>query len=121
MGENLVRRMVSFRRLVDPGQLAPIKLTTNAIEQALAVAGRRRINLDPGTLTPAQFVLATGQNYNHRIYLDQGIYADLTLVFTGGGFQFLAWTYPDYRDAALLGFLGRARRKLLIDLKGCPQ
>jgi hypothetical protein len=88
------------------------------MEQDMAHEGRRPINLDPGYLTAAQFVLATGKNYSHRIYLGQGIYADLTLVFAGGAFQPLAWTYPDYRDGVLQGFLGRVRRKYLADVKG---
>lgn len=118
MGENLMRRLVSFARLVDPADLAAIKLQTNALENELAGEGRRTVNLDPGTLTAAQFVLATGKNYSHRICLGQGIYADLTLVYGQGRFQPLAWTYPDYRDPALLAFLGRVRRKYLVDVKG---
>jgi len=117
MGGNLLRRLVSFTRLVDPGQLATIKAMTNVVEQQMAVNGKRLINFDPGTLTAAQFVLATGKNYSHRIYLGQGIFADLTLVFSRGAFRPLAWTYPDYRDDALLSFLGRARRKYLVDVK----
>jgi hypothetical protein len=64
-----------------------------------------------------RFVLATGKNFTHRIYLGRGIYADLTLVYRGGGFQALPWTYPDYADARLQAFLLRARNKLVHDLK----
>ncbi len=34
-----------------------------------------------------RFVLATGKNYTHRIYIGKGIYADLTLIFQNGSFS----------------------------------
>ena len=63
-------------------------------------------------------MLATGKNFSHRIYLDGGIYADLTLVYTGGGFQTLPWTYPDYAERGLRAFLEQVRERYRADLKG---
>jgi hypothetical protein len=117
MGRPLVRRMLAFRTLVAQDRLADIKLATNAIEARYAAEGRRGVNIDPGILLLARFVLATGKNFTHRIYLGKGIYADLTLVYTRGAFQSLPWTYPDYADGALLGFLEQARRRYKLDIK----
>lgn len=114
MGGPLFRRLVSFKKLVDQGELVDIKLATNRLESSwLAPSGGRRINLDPGYLTPERFVLATGKNYIHRIYLLKGIYADLTLVYRQGGYEPLLWTYPDYAEEGVRGFLLQLRRGLL--------
>ena len=75
------------------------------------------VNLDPGYLLRERFVLATGKNYSHRIYIGQGIYADLTLIYTKGRFIKLPWTYPDYAQQNMLNYLERVRNKYVIDLK----
>jgi hypothetical protein len=117
MGPGLVRRVLAFRALVDQDRLAEIKLATNAVEQAHAVGGRRRVNIDPGYLLLERFVLATGKNFSHRIYLGQGIYADLTLIYRRGDFETLPWTYPDYADRPLRRFLLAVRGKYALDIK----
>lgn len=101
MGTGLLRKFVSFAPPVDPGRLADIKLLTIELERKLAEAGepmRRRVNLDPGYVTPAKVVLATTKNFAHRICLGQGIYAEITLNFDRKGCIFHDWTYPDFRS-----------------------
>lgn len=117
MGQEVVRRVLAFRTLVDQERLAEVKLATNAIEQAHAVDGRRQVNIDPGYLLLERFVLATGKNYSHRIYIGQGIYADLTLIYRRGAFEALPWTYPDYADRPLQRFLLAVRGKYALDIK----
>jgi hypothetical protein len=117
MGAPLYRRMMAYRDLVDPGTLADVKWVTNGIESRYRDHGARRVNLDPGFLTLSQFVLATGKNYAHRIYIGRGIYADLTLLFHGGRFASLPWTYPDYADGAIQGFLSQVRTRYRHDRK----
>jgi hypothetical protein len=116
MGAPLFRRVLVFRDMVAQDGLARIKLATNAIEQAYMVEGQRRVNIDPGYLLLARFVLATGKNYSHRIYIGEGIYAELTLIFERGAFRPLPWTYPDYADRPLRDFLQRARSQYAGDL-----
>lgn len=117
MGTPLFRRLLAFQRLVAQQQLPDFKLATNALEQAWALDGRRRANIDPGYLLLERFVLATGKNYSHRIFLGAGIYADLTLTYQGGAFQPLPWTYPDYAAAPLREYLQKVRRKYAVQLK----
>jgi len=117
MGGGLRRRLAVFTPLVEQMQLAPIKCLTNALEQKYQQQGKRRVNIDPGYLLPERFVLATGKNFSHRIYLDQGIYADLTLIFQQGAFRTLPWTYPDYADSRMIDFLTLVRKKYMSDLK----
>ena len=55
------------------------------------------MNIDPGYLTLFQLVLASAKPFSHRIYLDRGIWAEVTLLFRDGTFETLPWTYPDYK------------------------
>jgi Domain of unknown function (DUF4416) len=117
MGAQLVRRMLAFKNLVHQGDLPAIKLATNRLEEAYSQNGKRRVNLDPGYLLLERLVLASGKNFSHRIYLGDGIYADLTLIYRHGAFEKLPWTYPDYADQPMLGFLQQVRSKYAVDLK----
>jgi hypothetical protein len=81
----------------------------------MAAGGRRSVNIDPGYLVATRFILATGKNFNHRVYLARSIYADLTLLYDADRFRPLPWTYPDYRQADMLQFLGRVRSKYMAD------
>ncbi len=117
MGPDLGRRLVAFLHLADPAHLAHWKLFTNEVEKEFSLGGRRLVNLDPGYLSKERLVLATGKNYAHRLYLEQGIYGDLTLIYSQGGFQPLPWSYPDYSQGELPALLTLVRRKYLWQLK----
>lgn len=111
LGPGIQRRLWVFERLIDRGELASVKRLTNRIEYAYTEQGRRKINLDPGLLSLENFVLATGKNRAHRIYLRDGIFADLTLIFRGGSYRPLEWTYPDYATSEMRRILGELREK----------
>jgi len=117
MGSPLARRMFAFKPLIEQAALADIKIATNQIEQTYSTVGRRQVNVDPGYLLHERFVLASGKNFSHRIYIGLGIFADLTLIYQKGSFQKLPWTYPDYTDQAMICFLDQVRRKYILDLK----
>jgi len=117
MGRELVRRFLSFERLIRPEALPDIKISTNRIEEDFVEDGRRRINLDPGYISPAHLLLATGKGYTHRPYLRNGIYADLTLVFREKMFHDLSWTYPDYAAARQIDFFNRIRARYMAQVK----
>ncbi|MBL7205848.1 MAG: DUF4416 family protein [Desulfobacteraceae bacterium] len=117
MGWPLCRRFVSFAELVPPDHLVEIKLKTNEIEQQYLRDGNRKVNIDPGYISPERLILATGKNYVHRIYLTKGIYADLTLVFQRGSFITLKWTYPDYADPMIIGFFNEVRKRYMKQLR----
>ncbi len=109
LGTPIFRRILAFARPLPMDRLPAVKLATNALEQAFAEDGRRRFNLDPGYLTRERLVLATGKNFAHRIYLGQGIFADLTLIFRKGHFEALPWTFPDYRTPEIQEILTQIR------------
>ncbi len=117
MGTGLYRRMAAFAPLTGQERLPAVKEQSNALEARYSASGNRRVNIDPGYLLPERFVLATGKNYAHRIYIGRYTYADLTLIYQKGGFHSLAWTYPDYAQQNIQDFLHRVRNKYLKDLK----
>lgn len=118
LGTPIARRFLAFARLVPQDGLVAAKLATNALETRLSGPdGRRRVNCDPGLLTQERLVLATGKNFGHRIYLGQGLFADLTLVFRGGSWQTLPWTFPDYASPPMRDVLTTIRDRYRQDLR----
>jgi hypothetical protein len=110
MGGELKRKFVFFGQLIDPGTIAEIKLKTNELEQHyLNARGGRRINLDPGYLDSAKLVLVSTKNFSHRIYLDHGIYGEVTLIYSKNNYQPLLYTYRDYRSEEYLTVFRMAR------------
>ncbi len=117
MGPNLTRRLAVFERLVPPEELAPVKLFCQEVEHALARAGKRRVNLDPGLVSADSLILATGKFKGHRLPLAPGVYGEITLFFSHGRFGSLPWTYPDYKGPEIANLLGAVRQRYLWQLK----
>jgi hypothetical protein len=122
MGAGLKKQFFAFERLIDPTALASIKCETNRWEAEYAAMGRheesRPLNLDPGYITPAKLVLVSTKDHAHRIYLRDGIYAEITLGYRNRGWQALEWTYPDYRRNDYQQFFTRCREWLLDGGRG---
>jgi hypothetical protein len=113
MGSGLKKQLLAFESLVDPDCLPRVKHITNRLEQRYTEIGghaeARPLNLDPGLLAQGKFMLATTKDQGHRIYLRDGIFAEVTLRFEAGQFTPWPWTYADYRLPEVLAFLGEAR------------
>jgi hypothetical protein len=113
MGKDLMRYWISFENPVSLRQIWQIKINTNKIEQKYAAAKKRKINIDPGYIAGARLVLFSSKDYSHRIYLDKGIYAEVTLIYKKGRFHELEWTYPDYRTDTAKEFFAGVRKKYI--------
>ena len=98
MGTPISRYFAMFERLVDPVSLSDIKHETNELEIEFSQDGKRIFNLDPGILSAGNFILATTKNRSHRVPLQKGMYAEVTLLYMNKSFQSFAWTYADYRS-----------------------
>ena len=112
MGSGLLRQFLAFEQLVDPSELATIKLATNAIEGDFAAATDgpdRPVNIDPGYVAEAKLVLASCKDYAHRVYLGGGVFAEVTLRYVGGVWQGHDCTFPDYASGRYDAFLAAAR------------
>jgi hypothetical protein len=97
MGHPIQRLFYSFLKLVTPGCLAHVKIECNEIENQLAINGNRKINLDPGYMDYDKFVLASAKYNAHKIYLSEGIYADLTLRYEKGHYVPSPYCFPDFK------------------------
>jgi len=117
MGPSLMRRFVSFENLIRPESLPDVKNLTNGLEDRFAVAERRTVNIDPGYIAKAHLILATGKGYTHRPYLRDGIYADLTLMFSHKTFSTLPWTYPDYAEKSCIEMFNKIRARYVEQLR----
>ncbi|MFN3740182.1 MAG: DUF4416 family protein [Thermodesulfovibrionales bacterium] len=119
MGEGLKRAFIFFKNIIDPSELPEIKLKTNKIEERFSVSNKRRINLDPGYITPSKVVLASTKNYCHRIYLGKGIYAEITLYYKDNSFKPHIFTYRDYATAETISTFNTVRQ-MIKDLLKAP-
>jgi len=121
-GTDIKRKFVSFVRLIAPDEIAPIKRRTNELEGEIAaipgLSFKRPANIDPGYLSLSKVVLATTKDHSHRLYLRDGIYAEVTLRFHKGDYEPFPWTYPDYRTEAYRAFFRKTREKYLKQLRG---
>ena len=106
MGAGLSKCFFAFSKLSDP----------NSWESDYAKTGgqaeSRPLNLDPGYLTLAKLVLASTKDHAHRIYLDRGIYAEVTLYYKDRRWQHRDWTFPDYRRSDYQQFFDVCRQHL---------
>ena len=78
----------------------------------------RPINLDPGYLTGAKLVLASTKDFAHRIYLRDGIFAEITMGFRGDSWTSHDFTFPDFRSGVYDTFLKKARDRHLRKRRG---
>ena len=97
MGAPIQRRIVSFERLHNPIDLFEAKLACNAIENSLAVDGKRHVNLDIGYMDYDKVVLASAKYGIHKVYLGSGIYADMALHYEKGRYIPYPWAFMDFK------------------------
>ncbi len=116
MGKNLKLRIISFKKLVKKNNLPDIKHISWKIEKKFTINSKRLINIDPGLLSNENFILATGKGYSHRIYLDRGVWADLTLIYHKDGYEDLEWTYPSYKNQFIKDELLKIRKIYRLNL-----
>ncbi len=122
MGPQLKRKFFSFKQKIAPEALLRVKLFTNKTEQEFfRKEGRRQLNIDPGYLTLAKLVLATTKNQQHRLYLGQGIFAEVTLRYRDKTFSKWDWTYRDYCSQAYIEIFNHIRNNLLVEPETCKR
>ena len=117
-GLGLQRQIVTFRPLVSMADLPAIKHQTNDIEWALTAGEHRHVNIDPGYVSLGKMVLASTKDHAHRLYLDQGIYGEITLTYQRGRFRPWPWTYPDYASDDYCTLFDGIRERYKAQLRG---
>ena len=129
IGENIIQKLLSFSTLIRQDELAEIKIITNDLEnnnidkniKKNTTYYKRKINLDPGYIILDKYILASTKNGPSRIYLDQGIYAEITLRFINKTFVPCdEYTYPNYKTSEYIDFLNSVRLKYKLQLRENP-
>ncbi len=119
MGKGLHCQFVSFETLIAPDELSSSKLFSNAVEHEFVQTDTesRRLNLDPGYISASKLVLASTKDHAHRIYLQLGIYEEITLRFHRKTFHTWEWTYPDYRTQVYIDILNHVRGIYMVQIR----
>lgn len=116
MGDELKKQFAVLSGWYDPAELASHKLMSHVWESDFAriipLDVERPLNIDPGYMSMTKLVLGSTKNREHRIYLRDGIYAEVTLAFRNQQWQHFSWTYPDYQRDDFRVFFHRARKHL---------
>lgn len=116
MGDSLKKQFAILSSWYDPAELSSHKLLMHDWEDHLQKEGTfaetRPLNIDPGYMSMTKLVLASTKNREHRLYLRDGIYAEVTLAFRDQHWQPMSWTYPDYQRADFRLFFQDCRSHL---------
>jgi len=121
MGKELIRFWAAFKEMRMPEELVRMKWSCTAIENTFSIESKRRVNLDPGYLTEAKIVLASFKDFSHRLYLTQGVFADMQLMFRSKNFVPMEWTFSDYKSETAQAFFLRLRERYREWLKAQAQ
>lgn len=115
MGTDLQKQLHAFENFIQPDELPRLKRECIALENERRDVGlhaeERPLNIDPGYLTLGKFLLASTKDHCHRVYMTDGIFAEVTLYYRQGAFQPWPWTYADYRLEVVHEFLLEARSR----------
>ena len=107
------------------GRIGGLEHQTNAWEVEYARVSEhveeRPLNLDPGYTTQAKLVLATTKDRDHRIYLRDGMFAEVTLTYVGKQWTHHRWSYPSYRTEEVAAFATACRQSLREYLRSTQQ
>jgi hypothetical protein len=117
MGAPLFRCLLSFEEVRGPDELAKAKLACIDIERTFAGPAGRRVNLDIGYLDHNKIVLASVKAAGQKIYLSEGIYADLVARYAHGRYQSFEWTFPDFKDGRYDPELATLRERYLSQMR----
>ncbi len=116
-GPSLERRFISFRGLTSPDELIHWKQAAAALEADLSMNGKRVYNFDIGYLDVDKLVLASFKRGPYKLYLGDGVYADLLLKYSGGSFEPMPWAFTDFQDGRYGKSLLSIRQNLKSDLR----
>lgn len=105
----LSRIFVSFESLRDAGELAAWKRAAIALEAESGDGGSRRVNIDPGYADASRLVLASTKDNAQRIYISDGIWAEVTMIRRRSGWEKFSYTFPDFASGAYDGFFDEVR------------
>ena len=114
----LDRCFISYPGLYPMSRLSAWKLESCELERM--TGDTRRVNIDPGTIDGARLLLASTKGQAHRIYLRDGIFAEVTLCRRKGHWEHFFYTFPDFSSGMYDKWLETVRedwKKLQLAVK----
>jgi len=112
MGNELDRFFISSSKKVPREKMIEDKLWATEVEREHCIENKRYLNIDIGIITLEQILLSTSKPYSHRIYLNNGVYAELAYKYENKSYHFLPWTYPDYQHSEKVTYFNSLRTRL---------
>ena len=113
MGDNPQRRFFSFENEVSRASLINTKKICDSIEPHFAdrVDGFlfRTININPGIVSEENLVMAGYRDCGHCVYLGDGVFGEIALIYSRNRFVRLPWTNPDFCTDEAIDFFCRVR------------
>jgi hypothetical protein len=131
-GPRLHRSLWCFRGVDGPERLPDLKHAAAGLERLWSqprdpgpgseIGGEprrtgRKYNLDIGYMDPDKVVLASFKPGPCKLYLRDGVYADLLLKYSQGRFDPMPWAFSDFQDGRYQKSLLVIREKLKSDLR----
>ncbi len=77
----------------------------------------RAVNIDPGYIDGARLILASTKDHAHRIWLRDGIYAEVTMRYRFKKWASFDYTFPDFRSGVYDNFLTQVRKIWLREIR----
>ncbi len=109
MGHELSKQFFAFAAIDRRENVVGLKHLMLSLEHKFARDGKRTINLDPAYMELPKLVVTSRKNFAHRIYIGEGVFGDVQLVFQHGQFVANNWTYPDYMLPVVHEFMHAVR------------
>lgn len=117
MGSPLFRVFFSLAKPGPADGILSIKKACLELETRFSAGNHRQVNLDPGYIDLYKLVLVSEKYLGHKIYLSEGICADMVLFLGKKKVTPFRWTFPDFKSGRYDEYILRLRRDYLRQLK----
>jgi len=109
ISHSLSRCFFSFAGLRFPDLAGWKKFSLSLEKESASGSSGRQVNVDPGYVDGARLVLASTKDNAHRIYISDGIFAEVTLCRRKYGWERFSYTFPDFKSGVYDSFLDAVR------------
>jgi len=94
-GKKLKKQYISFVNRISPDELVDAKHFCYLLELEHIKQNKRLISIDPGYVSETSVVLSSFKERSHRIYVMDGVYADLEMVYENKKWVPFKWTFSE--------------------------